>query len=976
MTQRKKRILKTAGVCLVVYFIAVFFVVSAVVTRMAPGKLEAFLGRPVAVDKIRVNPLTLSVTVRGLVIMDKNKTDPFVRFDRLYVNAEVWSLARRGLVLKKLLLENPEIHVARLSGTTFNFSDLIGGKGEEKTGEPPAPSEPFRFYLADLAVVNGTVIYSDAPAGKTHTVSPINWHIPFISNFTRHHERFSEPRFSCTVDGALVSLDVSTRPFHDTMETLVKLGLSNLQLSRYVDYVPPERVGFLVDRGRLDVTAEVSFEKSGDRPVVSARGRAVMDDLNITDKAGTDIFTLPRLEVDLLPSVVTDKQVHIGAVKVTSPVLAVVRQADGALNLANLVTGGKTPAEDADGVDEPEADSGNGFVVDVDRFSLDGAAVRFTDFNVTGPEDGPVENTVDNLNVTVAPFTTAPEKESRFDVSAAVNNRAPLNVKGRMVVTPLAVESDFSLSDVDLDWGQPYLPENVKLVINRGQAAASGHLSLGTTETGQIAATVTAAAEVRDFDAAGPEKDEPFLQWKDFTVDGVKVSLEPLDVSVDTIAFKGIRQQVMVFEDGATNIARIFVKDETPEPAPTEEKTETSDAPTAVTPVRIGQFLMDNTELRFTDRSLTPYYDTRLALADLKVTGLTSEDFKAAEVTANGTINGYAPVTVSGTINPLAGDLFVDLGVKVDNMEMAPFSPYTGKYVGQAIEKGKLNLDLAYNIEQKTLKADHHIVMDQFTLGKTVDSPDAMNLPVGLAVALLKDRKGVIDVNLPVSGRIDDPAFKVTRIVFKALGNLIMKAATSPFSLVSALVGGGEEMRYIAFEPGRSRPGETGTAKLDGVRKLMVERPALKLEITGYADAEADRRGLAAVALERRIKAPFLAALEKKGEAGDSVTLDSVTLSPEEYKQALVKLYKNEIGKKPVEGGVEEMEAALVTRLAADVTDADLGQLAKERAEAVKDYLLAGGTLTGERVFLKAPDNLFKAAEGGFANSRVELGVK
>ena len=1027
MTRKRKKILIIAGGCLAFYFVAVFFGVSAVVTRLAPAKLEAFLGRPVAVEKIRVNPLTLSVTVRGLVIKDKNRTDPFVRFDRLYVNAELWSLVRRGLVLKQVRLEKPEIHVARLSGTTFNFSDLMAGKDEEHPAEPETPSKPFRFYVADTAVVDGTVVYRDEPVGKTHRVSPINWHLPFISNFTRYQDRFAEPDFSCTVDGALVSLNVRTKPFKDTLETVAELSLSNLSLSDYFGYVPPDRVGFLVDRGKLDVSAGVSFHEADGKPVASVRGRMVLKDLNLTDKAGSDLLTLPRLEADLLPSVITDNRVHTGAVKVTAPALAVVRQADGVINLANLVNGKGTPATDEGGTDEPaagvdavaidqpesaggqdqgagaaatEAAAANGFVMDVDRFAMAGGTIRFIDFAAAGPDGGPVENTINNLDVTVAPFTTAPEKKSRFNISAAVNGRAPVNIKGQMVAAPLAVEGDISLSEAALAWGQPYLPKNVKLVINGGQAAASGHFSLSTDADGRIAATVTADAQVRDLDTADPEKNEPFLQWAGFTVGGVKVSYAPLRVDVDTIAFKDLRQQVVVFEDGVTNIARIFGSQEPPAepskeeqraaPTPAPEKTETPESPEpppAVTPVRIGQFLMDNSEFRFTDRSLTPYYDTRLALSELKVTGLTSEDFKAADVMAKGTIDGYAPVTVSGTINPLAGDLFVNLDVKLDNLEMAPFSSYTGKYVGRAVEKGKLNLDLAYNIKQKALHADHHIVLDQFTLGKTIDSPDARDLPVGLAVALLKDRKGMIDVNLPVSGRTDDPAFKVTRIVFKALGNLIMKAATSPFSLVSALVGGGEEMRFIEFSPGRARLSETDTAKLDGVRKLMVERPGLKLEITGYADADADRQGLAAAALERRIKAPFLAASAKNAQTGDDRALDSVTLTPEQYQKVLVRLYKDGVEKNPVDGEAikktgdptltkAEMEAALVSRLAADITDADMGLLAKERAGRVKDFLLTDGAITADRVFLKAPDNLFKKPEGGFAASRVELGVK
>ena len=197
--------------------------------------------------------------------------------------------------------------------------------------------------------------------------------------------------------------------------------------------------------------------------------------------------------------------------------------------------------------------------------------------------------------------------------------------------------------------------------------------------------------------------------------------------------------------------------------------------------IRVDKISLKNIKTDFIDRKIKPNFSTSLVLSEGRITGLASENFQAADVLIKGNLNNTAPVKISGRINPLAKHLFADLALKLDNMEMAPFSPYTGKYVDRAIEKGKLNLDLVYKIKQKELHADHHIVMDQFSLGNTVDSPDPMGLPVGLAVTLLKDRKGVIDVKLPVSGRIDDPAFKVTRIVFKALGNLF-KAAEGGFA--------------------------------------------------------------------------------------------------------------------------------------------------------------------------------------------------
>ena len=582
--------------------------------------------------------------------------------------------------------------------------------------------------------------------------------------------------------------------------------------------------------GGVDITTRLSFYKENDRSVVTVQGQAAIVDLDVKDRAGEGLFTLPRLAITVLPSVVTDNRLHIGEVQVQSPILSVIRQADGAINLSGLVTSGEAsttgdentlsantetvdeleqagqtspqadvaeseqapetvaqdqPAEVAE-PDQPavavssEEDAGDSFVVEVDRFVLAGGTVRFVDYAVTGPETGPVENTVNDLSVTVAPFSTAPGKQSLFDVGAAINNTAPVSVKGDMTVSPLAVESDIRLSDVALAWGQPYLPENMHLKINGGRAVTSGHFSMETTEDGQVAATVTGNAAVSGFASADPEKDESFLQWSDFTVDGIDVSTAPLCVKVATIVFKDIKQQVAVFEDGVTNIAKVFGQAETsgepaeknPQPAP--GKAATPDGAETVTPVSIGRFLMENTEIRFTDRSMVPHYATRLTLTDLKVTGLTSEDFKAATVKASGNIDGYAP----------------------------------------ALEK-----------------------------------------------------------------------------------------------------------------------------------------------------------------------------LGQKGESPDSETLATAILPAGQYDRTLRRIYEKEVEEKPIEGvvvkkaddpalSIEEMETAIVERRAGAVTDGELGLLAKQRAEKVKDYLLSDENLSPERVFMKAPGNIFKTADGEFAASRVELGVQ
>lgn len=987
MSRRSKLLVIALG-CLAIYFVAVYFGLSTVLTRMVPGKLAELSGRTVTIDQIRVNPLTLSVTVSGFELKDKNTTDSFVRFETLYVNVEILSLIKRGLILSALRLEQPTIHVTRLSDTSFNFSDLIKNQPGDEQAEPDAPAEtarPFYFAVADISITDGAIIYRDEPVGETHTITPINWRLPLISNFSKQQDRFSEPALTCTVDGASLSVDVRTKPFKDSKETVVDLALSGLSIPRYTGYIPADLIGFKVAKGVLDLNAQVSFRKEGDAPVVSAQGKMVLADLDVTDKEGIDMVILPRLELALLPSVITENSVHLGDVRVQSPVLSAVRLGDGTINLTTMIppTGKDTQAETM----EENTAPAKTFRLDVDRFVLDTGTVRFTDFAVGDQEDSgkknPVESTINDLAVTVTGFSTATDKPSQFELSANINATAPLTVNGHMALAPLSLDSDITLSDVALAWGQAYLPDNVALVITGGLASTSGHVSLAMDDKNQLSTTITGKAAVREFASVDPEKAESFLRWDDFSIDGVKVSVQPLRVSVDTIAFTNLNNQLVVFEDGTSSMEKIFPKKEETEAS--KDATASPAPSSSVTPIRIGAFKMTNTQFKFMDRSVAPHYSTRLALKKLSVTGLTSEDFKAADVAATGAIDGYAPVTVTGTINPLAKDLFVNLDVKLANMEMVPFSTYTGKFIGRAVEKGKLNIDVQYNIKDKEIKAGNHISMDQFTLGKTVESPDALNLPVGLALSLLTDRNGMIDINLPISGRTDDPNFAWGKVVLKALGNLITKAATSPFALVGSLVGGGEELRFIEFEPGVAQLDEVGRQKLGAIQTLLTERPALNMEIVGYADADADRRALAELSLDRMIKAPALVAAAKQGQAPDAATLAAIVLTPEQRMKALRKLYKKEVIAKPQDDQPvkpandptltpDEMETALLNRMV--ITDADLQLLAAERAGQVKETLLQDQAISADRVFLKESDSPIKQASDAFKPSRVELGVQ
>lgn len=350
-----------------------------------------------------------------------------------------------------------------------------------------------------------------------------------------------------------------------------------------------------------------------------------------------------------------------------------------------------------------------------------------------------------------------------------------------------------------------------------------------------------------------------------------------------------------------------------------------------------------------------------------------------ADVDLRGKLENYAPLEITGKINPLRNNLFLDLKVDFKDMDLSPLTPYSDRYAGYTIEKGKLSLNLEYRIVDRKLTSSNNVFLDQFSFGEPVESPDATKLPVRLAVALLKDRNGEIKLDLPVNGSLDDPQFHLGSVIVKIIVNLLTKAATSPFALLGAIFGGGEELSYLEFDYGKDTLGKAGEAKLKTLSKALHDRPSLKLEIAGYVDREKDREALRQSLFDRKVRIQKRKDLVRKG--GQVPSLDNVVVDAKEYPEYLKRAYRAEKFPKPrnfigmvKDIPVPEMEKLMFAHL--QVTDDDLRLLAQRRAQAVKDFLIASKQVEPGRVFLVEPRTLVPEKKENQRNSRVEFVLK
>ena len=599
--------------------------------------------------------------------------------------------------------------------------------------------------------------------------------------------------------------------------------------------------------------------------------------------------------------------------------------------------------------------------------------------------DPPVEIALDRLRLKAENIATGGKQRGKFSFATLYNRKGSVSLGGTFAVDPPSMNARLQAKALPIGPLQPYYTEKVKILLTGGAISAEGNVSFDAPKEKPVRAGFRGEVSVNDFSSLDKALEEEFLKFASLHFGGVEVGYNPTSVAIREISLTDFYSRIIVNPDGTLNVQGIVAKEgagqdnAAPTPAPAAAAPADNAAQAPGVPVRIDTVTLQGGAVNFSDKYIKPNYSASLVEIGGRVSGLSSEESRLADIDLRGKLENSAPLEIVGKINPLAKDLFLDLKVDFRDMDLSPLSPYSGRYAGYGIQKGKLTLNLKYHIEKRKLDSENKVFLDQFTFGDAVDSPDATKLPVRLAVALLKDRSGEIHLDLPVTGSIDDPKFSIWGVVWKIVVNLLVKAATSPFALLGAIFGGGEQLSYLEFTPGIADVPAGEEGKLGNLAKALNDRPALKLEIEGHVDIEKDREGMRQLIFRRKVAARKLADLAKTGQPAPA--LDNVRVETAEYPKYLARAYKVEKFPKPrniigmaKDLPVPEMEKLMLTHI--QVTDDDLRQLAMERASHVRDRLVASGKVEPGRIFLVEPKTLPPERKEKLRDSRVDFRIK
>jgi len=606
----------------------------------------------------------------------------------------------------------------------------------------------------------------------------------------------------------------------------------------------------------------------------------------------------------------------------------------------------------------------------------------------------PAITVVSPISLNAQDISTKPGSKGTIDLKAKVNQVGSLSVKGTVALAPLQADLSLDLKDVDILGAQPYFTEKANLLITRANISTSGTLQLNQSKSGALNGEFKGDVTLGQFATIDKVSANDFIRWKSLSLGGVNARLEPFSLTIDKVALNDYFARVIVSPEGRINLQDVVrgadgaKKSLTESTAENKDKAENvvqaSPPPAAIAPkstakmppIKIRKLTLQAGKVRFTDNFIKPNYTANLVDVGGTISDLSSNEQSSANVDIRGKVNS-APLTITGKINPLKKNLFLDIKAEVKGMELAPLSSYSSKYAGYGIEKGQLSFDVEYKLEDRKLTAANHLILDQLTFGDKVDSPSATKLPVQLAVTLLRDRNGVIDIRLPISGSLDDPQFSVGGLIVQVIVNLLTKAITSPFALLGSMVGGGEELSWLEFDPGRATITTAGETKLTALAKALNDRPALKLEITGRTDPVIDKEGLARASIDRKVRALKIKDMVAKGQ---SVPEGKLEVTPTEYPALLKRVYKDEDFKKArnmiglqKDLPVPEMEQLMIAH--AKTSDEDLIALGNRRAQVIKEWLIEKGKVPAERIFILASKSVDKDP-GKAKPSRVDFSLK
>jgi len=988
-------------------------------------------GRELKVGEVRLQPFKLQIEVKDVAFPDADG-QTMLGFERLFADFEVSSLWKRAWYFRDIEVEAPFVRAVVRPPGAMNLADLAIKK---PPGAPPAePELPPSVWIASFDVSRGAVDFVDQARSKPfeRRFDPVAFTLkefrttPEGGDFHLTAQSENVEQFDWKGRFALAPLVSSSGDF--TIADLRAAGVGDI----LGDALP-----FALSKGTIDLNGRYTFKLAEATQLDVELPSIEIHDLGLRARnADADWVDIPTLVVKDTHAKMPERTVAIAHVELANLKAQLWKDSDGSINLKRLFA--PAPADAPATTTTPattatpsrstataqgtttaatsQAGAKSAWDVQLQQVAVNAATINFEDRTITPA----FKLVMAPTNVTVDKVSLDLTRPLPIKLTTAFDGGGSLTAAGDLVPDPLQAALDIDLRDLRLKRLQPYVAKTTDMTIRAGQANAKGRLELNPPGGKDGELVFAGDVNANGFKTIDNALEEDFFNFDRLEMRKLRYSMTPDSLAIDRVLLLKPFAKIINSSNQVLNVAAVLdpqgtaemlrareaeaaaQKAEATTKPPKKEreskKAAKTPAPAAPNPelhetgmpIRIREVRLDSGRMDFADYYIQPNFAAQIESLHGTMTGLSSNPNAHAKVDLKGQVGEFSPVTIAGEIQPFAFDRYTDIGLKFENISLPVFNPYSGRFAGFNIAKGKLTTDLHYTIVDRKLDAKHHIRIDQLEWGEATASKQAVPLPIKFATSLLKDVNGVIDLDVPVTGTLDDPSFRVGPIVWKVIKNLLTKIVTAPFRWLGGLFKGAEDAQFVDFAPGVATLEPAATEKLATLAKGLAQKPELKLDIPIGTVTSLDEPALKNQRYASEQSAAIKRVLKKKAVVdGEPVTFDS--LEADQQIAVLKDMVANLTGAQPklpelperAEGesrkdAKAQAQQATIEYLTGDasshltVAEADVEALSTARASAVQSALLTPGELSPDRVFLERSDKV-TAHEG---KVRLELELK
>jgi len=931
-----RNFLRVAVIVYVAYLATALLVISPVLNLLPHWYMQDTYGRELRTGWVLFNPFKISLDISEAQLSD-NTGERFIGFSEASIDLSLHSLWQPGWVLDTVKIRGLYVDVTRLTQDEYSFSDLLPNDTAQETPEKDDSDTP-GLTIHDLELHSETVVLTDQAR-----------ELPYSSRWNGLHIRGTD--ISTVVEKAApFSVDVEAEDggtLHWEGQVSLQQGssagslsLSNLNLRKLWQFAQPWlqfelKDGQLAVKGEYDLNWRDTFiyRINNGHIGFSAIDIAPLTPAQLPDTA----LGLSTLDMENIALDSSTQQITIDTVALEGLTIATwMEGSQVSLQQLFVVNLPADPAATQEKADEA------GWKVALNKAQLRNGKLQWRS-QLTDPRMlsvQPVEATLDNLNWPLS-------GDSRLSLKLTVNEQANIAVHGALALAEGKGSFDYTLDGLPLTWFNPNLPKALKATVTGGEVEVKGQAALHD----YAPTTIAMNGKIRGFAAQQRDAETAFTGWDTVRFDGLTVNMEQNSLVLEKLTINNYKGRLHIHEDGSVNALNIW-KEEVGEQAQEIAEDLTEDKPWSFS---IPGIEINDSQIDFMDQSLPIPFRAVIGELDGNVLNISSTKGAVAKVKVKGSVEGYAPVSLTGTVAPFATTPDLDLNLTFDGVDMALLSPYTGTYAGYAIEQGLLDLDLHYALQDNKLKGHNALRIEKLKLGEKISSDKAVDLPLELALAILTDSKGVIDMAVPVTGDINNPKFNLGSVIATAFLNIITKAITAPFTLLANLVSSEDDLQRITFTSGSAQLRESNKEKLTQLAAALAERPKLSLLITGRLQISADRERLQKNTLKAQLLAQGLPAEEVKARGPD-------------WEKAISERYKalSVSSADAAEPAVRDQYLKVAQSIA--IPDTQMSELAAERAATVKRYLVNEAGLPLDRAVvgqgnLNEDANLFSGVE-------------